>query len=200
MDYPSFLEGLARGLAAAPPAAVRLDPALRHAAVAAVFRPGDPADLLFIRRAEVPGDPWAGHVAFPGGREEPGDAGPEAIAVREVREEVGLDLAVAARPLGALPIQLTLPALGRRMAVHPIAFALYADLPLAPDPREVQRALWVPFQALVRGEGLGTHTWTWQGQELRLPCRRLQDEVLWGMTLRMVEDLLRAWERGGGLT
>jgi 8-oxo-dGTP pyrophosphatase MutT (NUDIX family) len=168
--------------------------------VAAIFRPGDPADLLFIRRAEVLGDPWAGHLAFPGGREEPADGGPEAVALREVREEIGLDLAGGSRSLGALPVQLTLPLNGRRMVVHPFVFAICADLPLAPDPREVQHTLWVPFGALVAGEGQGQMTWSWQGQDLRLPCRRLQGEVLWGMTLRMVEDLLRAWGRGGGLT
>jgi len=200
MDYPSFLTRLTRGLAAAPPPSVTLEPPPRRAAVAAIFRPGDPADLLFIRRAEVPGDPWSGHVAFPGGRQEPRDGDPGSAALREVREEVGLDLTLGARSLGALPVQLTLPLNGRRMVVHPFVHALHADAPLASDPVEVQRTLWVPFTALVAGEGQGEMTWSWQGQDLRLPCRRLQGEVLWGMTLRMVEDLLRAWGRGGGLT
>jgi hypothetical protein len=47
----------------------------------------------------------------------------------------------------------------------------------------------------VDGLGQGTMTWELQGRSLELPCRRLQGEVLWGMTLRMVEDLLRVWGR-----
>src|SRR6476620_6054892 len=49
-----------------------VDPASKAAAVSAIFR-DRPAGLevLFIRRAERHGDPWSGHMAFPGGRREP---------------------------------------------------------------------------------------------------------------------------------
>jgi hypothetical protein len=50
----------------------------------------------------VPGDPWSGHVAFPGGRAEPGDASPWHTAARETWEETGLDLLAAGRLLGTL--------------------------------------------------------------------------------------------------
>ena len=46
-----------------------------RAAVAALLRPGEGGvEILFIHRAEDPRDPWSGHMAFPGGREDPGDA------------------------------------------------------------------------------------------------------------------------------
>ena len=41
-------------------------PEARYASVAAVFTRD--LDLLFMSRAVVPGDPWSGHIAFPGGR------------------------------------------------------------------------------------------------------------------------------------
>ena len=68
-----------------------------RAAVAAILRDGGPggegAELFFIIRAEAPKDPWSGHIAFPGGRRDPEDETLLATAIRETREEVGIDLA-----------------------------------------------------------------------------------------------------------
>lgn len=49
-------------------------------------------EVLFIKRSTRVGDKWSGHVAFPGGKREPGDADDRATAARETLEEVGLDL------------------------------------------------------------------------------------------------------------
>ena len=53
---------------------------------------GDP-EILFIKRAGRVGDRWSGHVALPGGRRDPPDVDDRAAAIRETKEEVGLDLA-----------------------------------------------------------------------------------------------------------
>ena len=196
MDFEAFTGRLRTRLASCPPRPAVPDGALRHAAVVALFRGeatacGGP-EILLIRRAEAEGDPWSGHVAFPGGRVDPEDPDPLAAAQRELLEEVGIDLRDQGRLLGELPRQLTLPLAGRRMVVHPFVFALDGNPP-AIGNGEVARILWVPFRELLEGVGQGQTRWTWQGQELTLPCRRLHGELLWGMTLRMVEDLLRAW-------
>jgi 8-oxo-dGTP pyrophosphatase MutT (NUDIX family) len=201
MDFPAFVQKLTLRLAARPPRRVSLPGTPRKAAVVAIFRaappeslgstPGEP-ELLLIRRAEVEGDPWSGHVAFPGGRMDPEDDGPVGAALREVQEELRLDLASHGRILGELSGQPTLPQLGRQMLVHPYVAVLDRPVPLHPNG-EVAHVLWVPWRHLVQGEGRGTMRWQLQGRELVLPCRRLQGEVLWGMTLRMVEDLLSVW-------
>jgi len=68
------------------------DPAQGRAAVAIVVREGtDGPQVLLIRRADHPGDAWSGHMAFPGGREDPQDENLLATAIRETLEEVGLD-------------------------------------------------------------------------------------------------------------
>jgi 8-oxo-dGTP pyrophosphatase MutT (NUDIX family) len=78
----------------------------RQAAVAAVLRAppdGGDAEILLMRRAERHGDPWSGHMAFPGGRREEGDATLLDTAIREAREEVGLDLRAHGTLLARLP-------------------------------------------------------------------------------------------------
>ncbi|KAJ2018236.1 hypothetical protein H4S04_003702 [Coemansia sp. S16] len=50
------------------------------------------AQILFIQRAKYPGDPWSGHIGFPGGKRDPTDASDQVTAERETQEELGVDL------------------------------------------------------------------------------------------------------------
>ena len=97
----------------------RLDPAgtdavptgkagVTHAAVLLLLRApveerDGMAEILFIKRAERTGDPWSGHLAFPGGRADREDATLLGIAVREAAEEVGIDIRDGGRVIGRLP-------------------------------------------------------------------------------------------------
>lgn len=169
-----------------------------RAAVAAVFREAgvSDAELLFIRRAEHPRDPWSGHIAFPGGRRDPSDASLLQTAMRETLEEVGLDLS-SAELLARLP---DVPAFTRTkrgsLVVTPFVFAVRHDITLAPN-HEVAQTLWVPFSALARGEGKGTYRFAWDGKDYDLPCIRFQpgDHLLWGLTYKMVEELVDLFGR-----
>ncbi|KAJ1965858.1 hypothetical protein GGI12_000487 [Dipsacomyces acuminosporus] len=51
------------------------------------------AQMLFIQRARYPGDPWSGHIGFPGGKREADDGSDLATVERETKEELGLDIA-----------------------------------------------------------------------------------------------------------
>ena len=188
------LEEVRRALALRP--AVRLPERLpRQAAVSVVLRePGSGLEVLFIRRAEREGDLWSGHVAFPGGRVEPGEAIEEA-AVRETVEEVGLDLRADAERLGALD---EIPAIGRGRAVglsiQPWVFALRS----VPGPLrfsgEVASARWVRLADLLDPARQVPFPYVHEGQRLLLPSLDVDGLVIWGLTYRMVEmlaDLLR---------
>ena len=81
----------------------------RQAAVAVILREtANGPELLFIKRAEKEGDPWSGHMAFPGGHRDPGDDSLEAAARRETLEEIDLDLS-GAQYIGALDHQHAQP-------------------------------------------------------------------------------------------
>ena len=78
------------------------DPDFLQAAVSVVIRGRPQLELLLIKRARSERDPWSGHMALPGGRRDPDDTSLLDTAVRETREETGLDLAAGGVHLGRL--------------------------------------------------------------------------------------------------
>ncbi len=175
--------------------AVRLeDPSLRRAAVAAILSPG--RKLWFIRRAQRATDPWSGHVAFPGGREEPGDGDLLQTAVRETWEETGLDLG-RAEILGTLDDLQTRPV--RTMLIRPFVFALdHEPVPRTTD--EVVAYHVATLDPLLAGHGRGPMTWPLSGVGFTMPRVDFDGVRLWGLTLQVVDDLLdRIDGRGQGL-
>lgn len=165
--------------------------ALPRASVALVLRDAGPPgpELLFIRRAEHEKDPWSGHMGFPGGRAEPGDASPQATAVRETLEETGLDLAADADPLGALD-EVKALARGRPvdLVIAPFVFRLRRRLDGAPT-REVVSLHWLPLERLLLPASRSTLQYQYEETVLELPCLRVDGLVIWGLTYRMFENL-----------
>ncbi len=157
--------------------------------MATVFRPGAGSpEVLLIERARRDGDPWSGHIAFPGGRRDPADASLLATAVRETMEEVRLRL-----PPSSLVARVEdLFARSNATQVAQLVFALDDDGgPLAPN-EEVAAVLWTPLSVLVAPENAGTFQFDHDGLPLELPCVRFGGHVLWGMSYRMLQALLEA--------
>jgi 8-oxo-dGTP pyrophosphatase MutT (NUDIX family) len=171
-----------------------------RAAVALVLRDASPApdlELLFIRRAEHEGDPWSGHIGFPGGRTEPKDASPEATAVRETREETGIDLARDGERLGALD-DVQAMARGRPvdLVIAPRVFRLRRRLDGSPS-HEVESLHWLPLERLLASETRSTLQYTHEGAVLDLPCLRVEGLVIWGLTFRMFQSLVGILDAAG---
>ena len=163
------------------------------AAVAAVLREnGGATELLFIRRAEHPDDPWSGDMGWPGGRVDPSDGGPLATALRETREELALDLASHGSLLGHLPpVRTHLRAGEGPLWVAPFVFEVGAVPELVPN-HEVQEAVWVPLAFLADAANRERFTWTGRGGPVELERVRWRGRTIWGLTLRMLDDLLAA--------
>lgn len=163
-------------------------PGVMETAVALILTPGERGlEALFIRRAERPDDPWSGHIALPGGRREPADADRLATAIRETREEVGLELPAAAL-LGALddlhPLTPRLPPL----VIRPYVFG-FARRPEARLSEEVAGVMWLPLGELAAAAGKTSVQI--RGVSTEVECFNTGDVVVWGLTYRIVSGFLR---------
>jgi 8-oxo-dGTP pyrophosphatase MutT (NUDIX family) len=147
-------------------------------------------EALFIHRAERVGDPWSGQIALPGGRHEAADPALLETALRETREETGVDLARAER-LGVLddlyPRTPSLPP----VVVRPFVFALAERPALAPSD-EVQRAFWLPLERLADPAVRRAVTVTVRGAPRQFLAYDIgAGELIWGMTERILTPFLQ---------
>ena len=148
-------------------------------------------EILMIERAQRQGDPWSGHMGFPGGRLDPGDAHSYAAAARECVEEIGLDVATCGQFLGRLSDLAThLRSGSSAMLVTPYVFALTELPPLSPN-HEVADILWVPLSFLASAQHRQSMPWQYDGMEVALPCYTFAQRRIWGLSLGMLDELLR---------
>ena len=189
-----------RAIAEHPVREIPVEGTTRLAAILLVLRlreDGEP-ELLMIKRADVEGDPWSGHIACPGGRMEPVDRDLAATAVRETWEETGIDVTRDGRLLGQLddlsPRSRALPPI----IIRPFVALVRADVQIVLSA-EVASAFWVPLSALrepaawgmghVQATDGGRHVSTFQHGE----------HVVWGLTERVLRQFLgHAGDAPGG--
>lgn len=184
------LDPLARHLSSRPRRSLG-DASSPRAAVAAILRAGATGpEVLLLRRAEHPRDPWSGHVAFPGGRSDPEDADTLATALRETREESGLDLARDARHLGSLD---DVPAIARGrhtgLIISPHVFELHTAATLALNAGEISDHRWAPVGPMLGGQQRSSFPYNHEGNLLHLPAYDVDGWVVWGLTFQMLQML-----------
>ena len=163
-----------------------------HAAVAAILRDatGD-TELLLIRRAEHENDPWSGHMALPGGHHSVEDSDLLQTAVRETAEEIGLDLAKQGEYLGGLPgVRAIARGRVQNLEIIPLVFALHGPSALSLDPREVTEVAWAKLSYLRSSAAHTTFDYSHEGRALALPAYNVGGRIVWGLTYRIVNELL----------
>jgi 8-oxo-dGTP pyrophosphatase MutT (NUDIX family) len=166
---------------------------MKHAAVSVIFREIEPyrqCELLMIQRAERDGDPWSGQMAFPGGRADHNGESPLEAALRETREEIGLNLHREATYLGRLS-QIQAMAAGKTLPllISPFIFELIRDVEFTLN-HEVAEVMWLPLSFFADKTMRSTMTYHKMGIDWQLPCYRYKRRMIWGLTLQMIDEIL----------
>ena len=161
----------------------------RQAAVSIVLRPSEKdTEALFILRATKEGDPWSGHMAFPGGHFEASDASLRRPAERETLEEIGLDLTMAAKYIGQIdPVQANPRGRDLDMIVTPFVYELTASAVSFNPNYEVADVLWGSLREMYEGSAHRISEFDIGGDRVKYPGFSVGGEIVWGLTYRMIE-------------
>jgi 8-oxo-dGTP pyrophosphatase MutT (NUDIX family) len=146
--------------------------------------PGDPGLIFTERRADM--RRHAGEISFPGGRRDEDDADLAATALRETREEIGLDPA-AVELSGALPPTSTFVT---GYLIHPFVGLVPhpGELGLAPNPTEVETVLTLSLDSLRQGYAM--RRLIRRGIPIHTPTYEVEGHFIWGATARILGDFL----------
>lgn len=193
MRPPEALAGLARALAQGGRASsdFDLDRGVRGGAPARDLRPaavllavdlsGKAASVvLTTRAAHLRHHP--GQIALPGGRQDATDASPEACALREAAEEVGM---TGAEVLGTLPPHETVTG----FSVTPVLALLRHPVTLAPQEAEVAEAFRVPLSHLADPRRYRVESRLWGGRRRSYLVAPWGPYYVWGATARILHGL-----------
>jgi 8-oxo-dGTP pyrophosphatase MutT (NUDIX family) len=142
-----------------------------------------PTVLLTLRAAKL--SSHAGQVSFPGGRIEPGET-PEAAAVREAAEEVGLDPRLP-ELLGRLPEHAT----GTGFRITPVIGLVPPPLNLVADPAEVEEPFELPLSVVLDPAAPERRSAEWKGRRREFWVWPHERHYIWGATAAILVNLAK---------
>ncbi|MQW93184.1 NUDIX domain-containing protein [Acinetobacter wanghuae] len=160
----------------------RIQPA--HAAVLiAITDEADPKVLLTRRSAYLNNHP--GEVSFPGGKRDPEDTSNIVVALREAFEETALN-PFDVNLIGDLPMQKA----KNGMLVKPIVGLIPPQVQLTPQPSEIDRIFFASLRQIIETKPTPYEV-RFAQQSVYFPSIRVENEVVWGLTARMLIALFK---------
>jgi 8-oxo-dGTP pyrophosphatase MutT (NUDIX family) len=151
------------------------------------LRDGDLHAVLTKRRSDL--RRHAGEISFPGGRQDDDESDLRLTALREAREEIGLD-PKRVELVGAL--QPT-PTIATNYAVYPFVGLIEPGQEWLPSAREVELVLELSLGDL--RAGYGRRRLVRRGVPFRTDVYVVGEHLIWGATARMLGDLLERLDR-----
>ncbi len=163
-----------------PPAPAKLRPA--GVLVGFVDLPGGAELILTKRSSALKHHP--GQIAFPGGKVDARDADVIAAAIREAKEEVGLDPAHV-DIIGTLPSHRTVTGFD----VTPVLARIRSDFTPVAEPGEVDEVFRVPFAHIANPDHFSVQSRRWQGRRRYFYTVPYGPYYIWGATARILRAL-----------
>ena len=143
-------------------------------------------EVLILKRAINPDDPWSGHLSLPGGKIEPDDSSPLDAAIRETHEECNILLNKSDA------LELSPEAAGIRkehiIKVAPFHFPLLYKPEIDLQLEEHSEYYWVPIEYLSNLNNHSSGNLSIDHPEREFHYITINDTPLWGFTYKVLSD------------
>ena len=153
------------------------------AVLIAITNEDDPKVLLTRRSVYLSNH--AGEVSFPGGKRDPQDTSNIVVALREAYEETALN-PFDVQLLGDLPMQKA----RNGMLVKPVVGLIPPEVELVAQPTEIDRIFFASLRQLMEVPAVPYEV-RFAHQSLYFPSMRVENEIVWGLTARMLVTLFQ---------
>jgi len=184
---PTVLPDIRSRLAAYQPKTFDPNGAPRAAVLVPLYTHREELHVVFTKRTDLV-QHHRGEISFPGGAMDPGDADLIATALREAREEIGID-AGHIQVIGRLDDIVTISRFHVSVYVGELD-AMFSPYPWQPQASEVAAVLEVPLPHLLDEANLVEVPRQRDGELVIMEGFKFEDHIIWGATGRMLRNFL----------